>query len=78
MRQTPKRAPLNLFLTILALNAMGNGVVRLLGLEPTSEHGGVHSVKELEYLVHSTREAGLLRRSRSAWLRGCSTSASIG
>src|SRR5918912_387278 len=67
--------PLNLFLTlfrpfILALNAMGNGVVRLLGLAPTSEHSGVHSVEELEYLVHSTREAGLLEEEQERMVAG--------
>jgi putative hemolysin len=67
--------PPNLFLTIfrpfiLALNAMGNGVVRLLGLEPTSAHSGVHSVEELEYLVHSTREAGLLEEEQERMVTG--------
>jgi CBS domain containing-hemolysin-like protein len=49
---------------------MGNGVVRLLGLEPTSEHSGVHSVEELEYLVHSTREAGLLEEEQERMVAG--------
>ena len=55
-------------------------VVRLLGLGPTSEHSGIHSVEELEYLVHSTREAGLREeeQERMVGSRGCSTSASIG
>jgi putative hemolysin len=45
-------------------------VVHLLGLEPTSEHSGVHSVDELEYLVHATREAGLLEEEQELMVAG--------
>lgn len=62
-------SPLNLFLTlfrpfILLLNGMGNAVVRLIGLRPAPEHAAVHSVQELEILVQSTREAGLLQEEQ--------------
>lgn len=62
-------APLNLFLNIfrpfiIGLNAIGNAVVRLIGLQPAGEHGSIHSVEELELLVHSTRVAGLLEEQQ--------------
>jgi CBS domain containing-hemolysin-like protein len=57
--------PITLFLTIFRpviylMNSVGNGVVRLLGFEPAHEHSSVHSPEELEMLVHSSVEAGLL------------------
>jgi CBS domain containing-hemolysin-like protein len=42
----------------------GNFVVRLLGLPSVGEHAAVHSVEELELLVHSTREAGLIEEQQ--------------
>lgn len=62
-------APLNLFLNIfrpfiIGLNGIGNAVVRLIGLQPAGEHGSIHSVEELELLVHSTRVAGLLEEQQ--------------
>lgn len=68
-------APLDVFLKIfrpfiLALNATGNAVVRLLGLQPTGGHASVHSVEELELLVHSTREAGFLQEEQEQMVAG--------
>ncbi len=68
-------APLDLFLKIFrwpirALNGIGNGVVRLIGLEPAGEHGSVHSVEELELLVHSSREAGFLEEQQERMVAG--------
>lgn len=68
-------APLDIFLKffrlpIAALNGIGNGVVRLLGLEPAGGHASVHSVEELELLVHSTREAGLLEEQQEQMVAG--------
>lgn len=68
-------APLDLFLKvfrpfILALNATGNFIVRLLGLQPVTEHSGVHSVEELELIVHSTTEAGLLEEQQERMVAG--------
>lgn len=67
--------PLNLFITlfrpfIVALNGLGNAVVRALGLEPAGEHAAVHSVEELALLVHATREAGLLEEEQERMVAG--------
>jgi len=66
--------PTTLFLSIFRpvirlMNGVGNAVVRLLGFEPASEHAAVHSAEELEMLVHSSREAGLLQESEERLLR---------
>jgi CBS domain containing-hemolysin-like protein len=68
-------APLNIFLAIFrpfiyALNGVGNAVVRLIGLQPAGEHGAVHSVEELELLVHSSREAGFLEEQQERMVAG--------
>ncbi len=67
--------PLNLFLrifrpAILALNMAGNFVLRAIGLQPVGEHTAVHSVDELELLVHSTAEAGLLEEQQERMVTG--------
>ena len=67
--------PLNLFLAIfrpfiLVLNATGNFVTRRLGLEAATEHGSVHSVEELELLVHTTREAGEIDEQQELMVSG--------
>ena len=67
--------PLDIFakifrLPITVLNNIGNGVVRLIGLQPSGEHGGIHSVEELELLVHSSREAGLLEEQQEQMVAG--------
>ncbi len=60
----------NIFkLVIDLMNSIGNMVVRLLGFEPSSEAHSVHSPEELEMLVHSSREAGLLQESEEVLLR---------
>ncbi|WP_431311093.1 hemolysin family protein [Methylobacterium nigriterrae] len=58
--------PLSLFLfvfrpAIVFLNGLGNGVLRLFGLEPGHGEGGQHSTAELNLLVEASREAGLIR-----------------
>ncbi len=45
---------------IMVMNALGNGVVRLLGFKPASGHERVHSAEELVMLVASAHEAGIL------------------
>lgn len=55
---------------IAFLNGIGNGVVRLIGLRPVGGHGAVHSVEELELLIHSTREAGLLEEQQEQMVAG--------
>lgn len=55
---------------ILALNSTGNFVVRLIGLQPVAEHASVHSVEELEILVHSSREAGVIAEQQERMVAG--------
>ena len=54
---------------IWVMNTIGNGVVRLAGFEPVAGHSQVHSAEEIEMLVHSSREAGLLQESEEILLR---------
>jgi CBS domain containing-hemolysin-like protein len=66
--------PITLFLRLFRpvinlMNGVGNWFVRLLGFEPASGHAQVHSPEELEMLVHTTREAGLLEESEEQLLR---------
>ncbi len=57
--------PMALAVTILrpiiwALNGTGNYLLRLMKLEPAAGHHNVHSVDELEILVHQSHQAGVL------------------
>ncbi len=45
---------------VIALNALGNAALRLVGLQPTTEHDPVHSPQELRYLLAGTQQAGRL------------------
>ncbi len=68
-------APLDIFLKIFrpfiaVLNGIGNAVVRMIGLQPAGGHAAVHSVEELELLVHSSREAGLLQEQQERMVAG--------
>ena len=54
---------------IAVINAMGNGVVRLLGFEPLSGHQMVHSVEELGLIIEETRRAGVLPRDQAEYVR---------
>jgi CBS domain containing-hemolysin-like protein len=47
------------------LNNLGNFVLKLLGLEPGSREGLLHSTEELKLLVAASHEAGLLGGSRT-------------
>lgn len=67
---------------VTALNAVGNGTLRLFGLEPTSGHEMVHSVEELRLLVTGMQEAGVVdvaeaRIARRAFAFGELTAASL-
>jgi putative hemolysin len=53
---------------ILLMNSVGNAVVRLFGMEATSEHASVHSVEELEMLVAQSRQGGVLDAQEEAFL----------
>ncbi len=44
---------------VKVLNGTGNAILRLLGVEPASDHQ-VHSVEELKILVRSSAESGVL------------------
>ncbi len=54
---------------ILLMNGVSNLVVRALGLQAASEHGSVHTVKELEMLVAQSRKAGILDNDEERLLR---------
>jgi len=45
---------------IALMNGLGNAVVRLVGLQSTSEHASIHSVEELEMLVAQSRLGGAI------------------
>jgi CBS domain containing-hemolysin-like protein len=48
---------------IVALNTVGNAVVRLIGIEPASGHQLVQSAEELRLAIDASREAGLVEES---------------
>ncbi len=67
---------------ITALNAVGNGTLRLVGLNPARGHEMVHSVEELRLLVTGMQEAGVVdeaeaRIARRAFAFGERTAASL-
>jgi putative hemolysin len=62
--------PLRLFYAVFrfpvhALNAIGNGVLRLFGMHPASGHEMVHSVEELRLLVEGLQSAGTVDPSEA-------------
>jgi putative hemolysin len=50
---------------IALLNGIGNGVLRLAGLEPSTGHERVHSVEELRLLVTGMQQAGVVEASEA-------------
>jgi CBS domain containing-hemolysin-like protein len=59
--------PLQFFETVLRLpirllNGVGNGVLRLFGMQPASGHEMVYSVEELRLLVTGMQQAGVVDR----------------
>jgi CBS domain containing-hemolysin-like protein len=50
---------------ITALNAIGNGTLRLFGLRPAAGHELVHSVEELRLLVTGSQQAGVVEASEA-------------
>jgi putative hemolysin len=50
---------------ITGLNAVGNGVLRLAGLEPAAGHEMVHSVEELRILVTASQQAGAVEATEA-------------
>ncbi|MFN0074152.1 MAG: hemolysin family protein [Chloroflexota bacterium] len=62
--------PIHLFYILLrwpitALNNVGNGVLRIFGMEPASGHEMVHKVEELRLLVMSSKDAGEVEASEA-------------
>ena len=47
---------------IYGLNAVGNAVVRLFGIEPAAGHAMVQSAEELQLSIDASREAGLVNQ----------------
>jgi CBS domain containing-hemolysin-like protein len=67
---------------VTALNAVGNGTLRLFGLQPASGHEMVHSVEELRLLVTGMQKAGVVdvaeaRIARRAFAFGELTAAAL-
>jgi putative hemolysin len=61
--------PLGVFLfvfrpAILFLNGLGNGIVRMFGLQAGHGEGSLHSTAELNLLVQASQEAGLIREAQ--------------
>jgi CBS domain containing-hemolysin-like protein len=61
--------PLGVFLfllrpAIVALNGLGNLVLRLVGLQPGTGEAALHSPEELKLLVRASQEAGILERAQ--------------
>lgn len=61
--------PLGIFLfllrpAIVTLNGLGNLVLRLVGLQPGTGEGALHSPEELKLLVRASQEAGILERAQ--------------
>src|SRR5215218_8520601 len=50
---------------ITLLNLVGNGELRLAGLQPAAGHEMVHSVEELRLLVTSSQQAGVVEESEA-------------
>ena len=62
--------PLHIFYMLLrwpivGLNAIGNGVLRLIGLEAATGHDMAHSAEELRLLVNASEQAGLVEESEA-------------
>jgi CBS domain containing-hemolysin-like protein len=71
MLALPFRAFARVMRPVLALlNAMANGCLRLVGVQPQDELAQVHGPKELELLLESSREHGLLAEPEHRVLAG--------
>lgn len=54
---------------IWALNGAGNGLLRLVGIQPASGHQLVHSVEELKMLVDASTESGVMEQDEGEMLQ---------
>jgi CBS domain containing-hemolysin-like protein len=50
---------------ITVLNAVGNGVLGLVGLRPAAGHEMVHTVEELDLLLRASQRAGMVEASEA-------------
>ena len=50
---------------IALLNGVGNGVLKLFGMEPAAGHEMTHSVEELRLLVTGSQQAGMVEESEA-------------
>ncbi|MFQ5615311.1 MAG: hemolysin family protein [Anaerolineales bacterium] len=58
-----------LFLPIVVvLNALGNGIIRLLGVPPPNDSDRLFTPEELEYIVEESFESGLLEPSEQLFI----------
>ena len=53
---------------IWALNGAGNGLLRLIGINPVSGHELLHSVEELKMLVSASAEGGVVQEQQGEML----------
>ena len=66
--------PIDIFLKvfrpfIMLMNGIGRGVVRLVGLKPTSEHESVHSEEEIRMLLAASTAAGMIEKEEQAMIQ---------
>ncbi|MBE3596012.1 MAG: HlyC/CorC family transporter [Hydrogenibacillus sp.] len=55
---------------IALLNGATNGIVRLVGIEPGSDHASAHTEEEIRYLVRESHESGLIDESEYDLVEG--------
>jgi len=53
---------------VWALNHTSNALLRLMGLNPTTEHSQVHSIEELKLLVDDSQQGGVLENGEKEML----------
>ncbi|MCW5851199.1 MAG: HlyC/CorC family transporter [Anaerolineae bacterium] len=66
--------PIDIFLKvfrpfIVLMNSIGRGVVRLVGLQPASEHESVHSEEEIRMLLAASTAAGMIEQEEQAMIQ---------
>ena len=66
--------PIDIFLKvfrpfIVLMNSIGRAVVRLVGLQPASEHESVHSEEEIRMLLAASTAAGMIEQEEQAMIQ---------
>jgi CBS domain containing-hemolysin-like protein len=59
-----------LFPLVIGLNAIGNGILRLMGIKREFSKSHYHTPEELEYLVRESEAGGLMRAEAGKVMRG--------